>query len=555
MIEYDWGVEIPVFKSRPQRPSNPMITQSFDNDLVNGDLSKTKSSTLSFLFGRSSSNASSISMRMSRVNLGEISWYWGALDRNETMLVLKNCPDGSFLVRDSSLSLVDNTNKINSSINSPYTLCVTKGGLIKSIRIFKQESAVIPNKFYDIEKPCRFESVQALVSYYSRVSLKEYNRNLDLVLTYGVSKFKFGKTTDWTIDKLYSSYRGAIDEYDKLQKKCEGLESDINLIREDLSQKKQGNEALDKIIQMYEAQIAKLDEVLNENLFKKTLAISTTRLLASQLLPVNRSNNDSNEIQDDETRQINQIMNQNKSKVKSRIDELLKRKEVLANDIDYLNTIIHQLQGDLDLIRFDLVELNKKRENYHMWLVKRGEDDEKIESSLTESEQNERENKNNLSFDNFSYIKDGENVHSNSLNWFKADLNRDEASDLLKLRENGTYLVRSNLKSNSKYILSVVCKQEIKHILIDEDNEGCFIKSSKPNNLDSASLSSSRSSLNSVISSSSSNITKLTDIDISVNNISPKFKNLTELICYYSGNKLVDNNVNLDLILANPVFL
>lgn len=156
-------------------------------------------------------------------------------------------------------------NSTEKNPQAPYTLCVMKGTFVKSIKVFKQSFDQsmhsinsLPdqsNVYYDIEKPCRFESVQALIDYYSRVSLKEYNHNLDLKLTYGVSKFKFGRASEWSIDKLYSSFKEAMDKYEMLTKNCDNLELDLSIIREDIVQKRVATEAFDKVIAMFDNQL------------------------------------------------------------------------------------------------------------------------------------------------------------------------------------------------------------------------------------------------------------------------------------------------------------
>lgn len=196
MLECNWGdeVELPEYKIRPKRPMNPSLSldTAHSNDvMIDSDTSKRLNNLVRHVSGsvtcqnlRSISNsASSSSISNANESLHDSQWYWSDLSRDDTILVLKNCPDGSFLVRNSS----------DRAQSAPYTLCVMKGTFVKSIKIFKQEQQNAGVYFYDIEKPCRFESVQALIAYYSRVSLKEYNHNLDLVLTYGVSKYKFGK--------------------------------------------------------------------------------------------------------------------------------------------------------------------------------------------------------------------------------------------------------------------------------------------------------------------------------------------------------------------------
>ncbi|CAF0924191.1 unnamed protein product [Brachionus calyciflorus] len=525
LLEIDWGCELPDYKVRPKRPANP------DSDLK------------TILNDKKSENSDSIN---------ENQWFWGDISRDETYLILKNCPDGSFLVRHST----------DKSLDSPYTLCVMKSSLVKSIKIFRQ---LLPNGyFYDVEKPCRFDSVSSLISYYSRVSLKEYNHNLNLVLTYGVSKYKFGKTSQWSMDKLYSSFRDAFQQYEQLTKKYESLETEIGNVKEDLAQKKLAMDAFDKIIEIYNSQIDQVMRVLNDNLYKKTNAISTTRLLVSQLMPTMPNPKPSQTgICEDEIAKMDNLMKSNKNKLETRVKEFLSKKENLKSDVDYLNTVMNQLQEEIDLLRPELIEIRKKRENYHMWLVQRGENDDKIQNNLkimSKKDLNESFDMKSLSSNDTitqDYSLREVDPHSNSLNWFIPDCSREKAIEILSSKSNGTYLVRTNTKPNSKYILSLVSQGEIKHILIDENQSGCFLKSSyikrrlllnpSRENSDQDPLTSSTSSLNTSLDDSKNDDIKHYDDTL------PKFNTLTELIVFYSQNTIKLGNLILDCNLCYPV--
>ena len=611
VLECDWGIELPEYKIRPKRPlRDPSPDKVMAVQKLQTQQQKVqKSSSLSFSsLSKSASDTQqlprSASLASSSESLKDLQWFWDDISRDDTILILKNCPDGSFLVRNST----------DKNPNAPYTLCVMKGTFVKSIKIFRQEliesstSKFNSNYLYDIEKPCRFESVQALISYYSRVSLKEYNHNLDLVLTYGASKYKFGKTTEWSIDKLYSSFRDAFNQYDQLTKKCDGLESEIAGIREDLNNKKMACDAFDKIIQMYNDQIQEVDKTLNNNLLKKSSAMSSTRILVSQLMPTSFSTNSSlantnNNLKDEEIENLDRIMNENKKRLKNRIVELLTKKEEIKSDIEYLNTVVNQLQEELDVLKPELIEVRKKRENYHMWLLQRGENDTKIQTVLKSSDSNSNitnKDNNTLVNDNFdmkqsvsmgnldkigqeSFKKndmklsyespqknDNEYVSSlylNSLNWYKADCTREEANEILNSKQNGTFLVRPSTHPSSKYVISLIYQDQIKHILVDENQNGCFLKSAllhrrlpphptqnqsqdQLSSQNSLTKSSSSSSLNSTdkqmnsstsVSSLSSVTNESTNIDDQSNKMDSTikyFKTLTELVVFYSSNQI-----------------
>jgi hypothetical protein len=303
--------------------------------------------------------------------------------------------------------------------------------------------------------PCRFEAVKSLIEYYTVSSLKEYNINLDLKLTEGLSKYKFGKTTEWNIDRLYSSFRDAYRQFENSVRKSDGIEIEIETLYQDLKNKHLANFAFENIIKVYDEQI----DILKSNLIK--------------------FQNSSNNKQQEET------IIKNIEKLTGRIDELNKKKAELIVDCDYLNTIIQQLQDELEQLRPDLIELRKKRENYHMWLLQRGEDDEKIMKTLKSPTLPQQQQQT-------SSIT--ESHHENSENWYRMNMSRSEAESALNNRRNGTFLVRSKLRqqvdidknassssissSNSRrgYVLSLVHNSSIIHLIIEEDDGGYYIK-------------------------------------------------------------------------------
>ena len=266
MLECNWDVELPEYKkTKLQRNQIQLSEKKSPSHMSLSPVNLMKIFTGGKNRSLSQTDKSSIETQ---------EWYWGDIvTRDNTGLLLKNCPDGSFIIRNST----------DKNPNTPYTLCVMKGSFVKSIKIFKETSS--ETTLYDIEKPCRFESVLALVEYYSRISLKEYNHNLDLKLTFGVSKFKFGRASEWSIDKLYASYRDTLDKHENLTKNSENLQLDIMTIREDLNHKRVAGEAFDKIIKIYENQLEHSNSILTDLLLKKTNAISATNMLVSQFLP------------------------------------------------------------------------------------------------------------------------------------------------------------------------------------------------------------------------------------------------------------------------------
>ena len=93
--------------------------------------------------------------------------------REDVTNIMKDMPDGSFMVRDAA------------RVKGYYTLTLRKGGVNRLIRIIQKDGLC------GFAEPLEFESVVALVAYYRENSLAPYSPKLDIMLSNPISKKKF----------------------------------------------------------------------------------------------------------------------------------------------------------------------------------------------------------------------------------------------------------------------------------------------------------------------------------------------------------------------------
>ena len=300
-----------------------------------------------------------------------------------------------------------------SSGGGEFTLTLRKGGINKLIKICHESDK------YGFSPPYQFDSVPQLVSYYQNTSLEDYNPILDTKLLYPVSRNQqdvqlVGHEADLekVQQKLKEIHRNYLEKSKRYDEKYENYQS----AAEDILLKRQALDAFHETVVMFDDQIL-LHQEQSENAFpheKRALKVNYEFL--------QKRRKKYHDQQKEETNNLLAVIEFNR-----------------------------ELELEMNSLKPEIIELYKEREQYKSWLLSQGGQVDEINRLLIQSSR--------------------EMPHSEEMSWLMPDIDRDQAVELLQMKNHGTFLVRWSSRTQ-QYVLTIKSGNKVENWLIFKRSHG-----------------------------------------------------------------------------------